>query len=157
MSFREDFEAVLREEQHIKEELNRLRREYKAAKERLATLESYAKEFDVNLDGDEPSTAGDDKPAKPSEPDGEEPSGTNRGAPSEPDNPGDVVVTTPSKPHPRGGVLLSLKPVPWPCCRAAATALYTVSRRYFARYVFYPVAAVGNRLRTDFLPSEQQR
>lgn len=35
--------------------------------------------------------------------------------------------------------------------------LNTVSRRYFARYVFHPVAAVGNRLRTDFLPSEQQR
>ena len=154
MSFRDDYDAALREEQRIKEELNRLRREHKAAKERAEQMREYAKEFEVSLDGDEPSTAGDDKP---SEPDGEEPSGTNSGAPSEPDNPGDVVVTTPSKPHPRGGVLLSLKPVPWPCCRAAATALYTVSRRYFVKYVFHPVAAVGNRLRTDFLPPELQR
>ena len=157
MSFREDYEAAMLEEQRAKDAFNKLRREHKAAKERVTQMREYAKEFDVNLDGDEPPTAGGDKPAKPTTPDGEEPSGTNSRAPSEPDNPGDVVATTPSKPHPRGGVLLSLRPVPWPCCRAAATALYTVSRRYFVKYVFHPVAAVGNRLRTDFLPPELQR
>ena len=55
MSFREDFEAALREEQRVKEELNRLRREHKAAKERLEKMREYAKEFKVNLDGEKPS------------------------------------------------------------------------------------------------------
>ena len=91
MSFREDFEAALREEQRIKEELNRLRRAHKAAKERAAQMREYAKEFDVNLDGDEPPTEGDNKPDKPSEPDGEKPSDTHSGASSEPDNSGETV------------------------------------------------------------------
>jgi len=91
MSFLEDYEAALREEQRIKEALNKLRREHKAAKERAAQMREYAKEFEVNLDGDEPSTAGDDKPDKPSEPDGEKPSDTHSGAPSEPGHSGETV------------------------------------------------------------------
>lgn len=91
MSFRDDYDAALREEQRIKEELNRLRREHKAAKERAEQMREYAKEFEVSLDGDEPSTAGDDKPDKPSEPDGEKPSDTHSGVPSEPDNSGETV------------------------------------------------------------------
>lgn len=91
MSFREDFEASLREEQRIKEELNRLRREHKVAKERVAQMLKYAKEFGVSLDGDAPSTAGNDKPAKPVKPDGEKPSDTESGAPGEPDNSGEAV------------------------------------------------------------------
>lgn len=91
MSFREDFEAVLREEQRIKEELNRLRRAHKAVKERAEQMREYAKEFKVNLDGDEPSTAGGDKPGKPSEPDGEKPSDIHSGASGEPDNSGEAV------------------------------------------------------------------
>lgn len=91
MSFREDFEAVLREEQRIKEELNRLRRAHKAAKERVAQMREYAKEFEVNLDGDEPPTEGDNKPAKATTPDGEKPSDTHSGASSEPDNSGEAV------------------------------------------------------------------
>ena len=63
MSFREDYEAAMLEEQRAKETFNKLRREHKAAKERLAKLESYAKEFDVNLDGDEPHTAEAPAPA----------------------------------------------------------------------------------------------
>ncbi|MBG9311826.1 hypothetical protein I4J32_01140 [Corynebacterium diphtheriae bv. mitis] len=91
MSFREDFEAVLREEQRIKEELNRLRREHKAAKERAAQMREYAKEFKVNLDGDEPPTEGKDKPAKPVQPDGEKPSDTDSGESSEPGHSGETV------------------------------------------------------------------
>ena len=53
--------------------------------------------------------------------------------------------------------MLCLEQPPWPCCRAAATALYTVSMRYSVDYVFHPVAAGDNRLHTDFLPSEQRR
>ena len=91
MSFREDYEAALREEQRIKEELNRLRRAHKAAKERAAQMREYAKEFKVDLDGDEPSAADKDKPDKPSEPDGEKPSDTHSGAPSESDHSGESV------------------------------------------------------------------
>lgn len=91
MSFREDYEAAMREEQRTKEALNKLRREHKAAKERAAQMREYAKEFEVNLDGDEPPTAGDDKPDKPVKPDGETPSGTNSGESGEPDNSGETV------------------------------------------------------------------
>lgn len=91
MSFRDDYDAALREEQRIKEELNRLRRAHKAAKERAAQMREYAKEFDVNLDGDEPPTAGGDKSAKPTEPDGEKPSDTHSGESSEPDHSGETV------------------------------------------------------------------
>lgn len=91
MSFREDFEAALREEERIKEELNRLRRKHKAAKERAVQMREYAKEFEVNLDGDESATEGKDKPAKPAHSDGEKPSDTDSGASSEPDNSGESV------------------------------------------------------------------
>lgn len=91
MSFREDYEAAMLEEQRIKEALNKLRREHKAAKERLEKLREYAKEFEVNLDGDEPPAEGEDKPDKPSEPDGEKPSDTDNGPSSEPDNSGEIV------------------------------------------------------------------
>ena len=91
MSFREDYEAALREEQRIKEALNKLRREHKAAKERAAQMRKYAKEFEVNLDGDEPPTEGEGKPAKPNKPDGEKPSDTDSEASGEPDNSGEAV------------------------------------------------------------------
>lgn len=91
MSFREDYEAALREERRIKEALNKLRREHKAAKERAARMREYAKEFEVNLDGDEPPTEGKDKPDKPTETDGEKPSGTDSGASGEPDHSGEAV------------------------------------------------------------------
>ncbi len=91
MSFREDFEAVLREEQRIKEELNRLRRAHKAVKERAEQMREYAKEFKVNLDGDEPSTAGGDKSAEPAKPDGNAPSDTDSGESSEPGHSGETV------------------------------------------------------------------
>ena len=91
MSFLEDYEDALREEQRIKEALNKLRREHKAAKERAAQMREYAKEFEVNLNGDEPPTEGKDKPAKPVKPDGEKPSDTHSGASNEPDNSGETV------------------------------------------------------------------
>lgn len=91
MSFREDYEAALCEEQRIKEALNKLRREHKAAKERLEKLREYAKEFEVNLDGDEPPAEGEDKPAKPVQPDSEKPSDTDNGASGEPDHSGETV------------------------------------------------------------------
>lgn len=91
MSFLEDYEAALREEERIKDALNKLRREHKAAKERAEQMREYAKEFKVNLDGDEPPTEGNDKPAKPTKPDGETPSGTNSEESGDPDNSGETV------------------------------------------------------------------
>lgn len=91
MSFREDYEAALREEERIKEELNRLRRKHKAAKERAVQMREYAKEFEVNLNGDEPPAAGEDKPDKPAQPDGEKPSDTDSGASSETEHSGETV------------------------------------------------------------------
>ena len=91
MSFLEDYEDALREEQRIKEALNKLRREHKAAKERAAQMREYAKEFEVNLNGDEPPTEGKDKPAEPTKSDGEKPSDTHSGASGEPDNSGETV------------------------------------------------------------------
>ena len=91
MSFIEDYDAALREEERVKEELNKLRREHKAAKERVTQMREYAEEFGVHLDGDEPPAAGGDKPAKPSEPDGETPSDTDGSEPGEPDNSGETV------------------------------------------------------------------
>lgn len=91
MSFRDDYDAALREEQRIKEKLNKLRREHKAAKERAEQMREYAKEFKVNLDGDEPSTAGGDKSAEPAKPDGNAPSDTDSGESSEPDHSGETV------------------------------------------------------------------
>lgn len=91
MTFLEDYEAALREEERIKDALNKLRRAHKAAKERAAQMREYAKEFKVNLNGDEPPTAGDDEPAKPVKPDGEKPSDTHSGASGEPDNAGETV------------------------------------------------------------------
>ena len=91
MSFLEDYEDALREEQRIKEALNKLRREHKTAKERAAQMREYAKEFEVNLNGDEPPTAGDDEPTKPVKPDSETPSDTHSGASGEPVNSGETV------------------------------------------------------------------
>lgn len=88
MSFLEDYEAALCEEQRIKEELNRLRREHKGAKERVTQMREYAEEFGVNLDGDAPPTAGEDKPAKP---DGEKPSDTHGGVSGELEHSGETV------------------------------------------------------------------
>ncbi|WKK64233.1 hypothetical protein [Corynebacterium sp. P8-C1] len=91
MSFRDDYDAALREEQRIKEELNRLRRAHKAAKERAAQMREYAKEFEVDLDGDAPSTADKDKPAESARPDGNEPSDTHNGVSGEPEHSGETV------------------------------------------------------------------
>ena len=91
MSFREDYEAAMLEEQRAKDAVNEARRAHKAAKERLEKMREYAKEFEVDLDGDEPPKEGKDKPDKPSEPDGEKPSDTHSGASSEPDNSGESV------------------------------------------------------------------
>ena len=60
MSFRDDYAAALRDEQQAKDTVNEARRAHKATKERLAQLRKYAKEFEVNLDGDKSaSTEGD--------------------------------------------------------------------------------------------------
>lgn len=83
MSFREDYEAVMLEEQRAKDAVNEARRAHKAAKERLEKMHGYAKEFEKLLNSD--------KPDKPSEPDGEKPSDTHSGASSEPDNSGESV------------------------------------------------------------------
>ena len=91
MSFLEDYEAALCEEQRIKEELNRLRRAHKAAKERAAQMREYAKEFEVNLDGNEPPTASEGKPAEPAKPDCDKPSGTDSGESGEPEHSGEIV------------------------------------------------------------------
>lgn len=91
MSFLEDYEAALREEQRIKEALNRLRREHKAAKERAEQMRKYAKEFGVNLDGDAPPTAGGDNLDKPAKPDGEKPSDTGSEESGETNHSGETV------------------------------------------------------------------
>ena len=49
MSFRDDYAAALRDEQRAKDSVNEARRAHKAAKERLAQLRKYAKEFEVGL------------------------------------------------------------------------------------------------------------
>lgn len=88
MSFREDYEAALREEQRAKDAVNEARRAHKAAKERLEKMHGYAKEFEKLLNSDKPASTDTDKP---SEPDGEKPSDTHSGASSEPDNSGETV------------------------------------------------------------------
>src|SRR5699024_3764934 len=71
-----------------------------------------------------------------------------------------VAVTAPSKPRPRGGVLLYLKPVPWSCCRAVARRKQRWYSAIFRRIFWQPVRnrlhAKNNRFITDFLPSELQ-
>lgn len=91
MSFREDYEAAMLEEQRTKDAVNEARRAHKAAKERLEKMHGYAKEFEKLLNSDKPVSTDADKAAKPSEPDGEKPSDTRSGAPSEPDNSGETV------------------------------------------------------------------
>ena len=54
MSFRDDYAAALRDEQQAKDSVNEARRAHKAAKERLAQLRKYAKEFEVKLDATSP-------------------------------------------------------------------------------------------------------
>ena len=60
MSFRDDYAAALRDEQRAKDSVNEARRAHKAAKERLAQLRKYAKEFEVKLDDDKPAGTEDD-------------------------------------------------------------------------------------------------
>lgn len=60
MSFRDDYAAALRDEQQAKDSVNEARRAHKAAKERLAQLRKYAKEFEVKLDDDKPAGTEDD-------------------------------------------------------------------------------------------------
>ena len=91
MSFREDYEAAMLEEQRAKDAVNEARRAHKAAKERLEKMHGYAKEFEKLLNSDKPASTDTDKPDKPSEPDGEKPSDTHSGASSEPDNSGEAV------------------------------------------------------------------
>ena len=82
MSFRKDFEAALREEQRIKEALNKLRREHKAAKEHVAQLREYAEEFGVSLDGDTPPVEGEGGASKAAD---DAPSATGSSEPGTPD------------------------------------------------------------------------
>ncbi|WP_296202850.1 hypothetical protein [uncultured Corynebacterium sp.] len=91
MSFREDYEAAMLEEQRAKDAVNEARRAHKAAKERLEKMHGYAKEFERLLNSDKSASTDADKPDKPSEPDGEKPSDTHSGASSEPDNSGESV------------------------------------------------------------------
>ncbi|MBG9304245.1 hypothetical protein I4J23_10600 [Corynebacterium diphtheriae bv. mitis] len=86
MSFREDYEAAMLEEQRAKDAVNEARRAHKAAKERLEKMHGYAKEFERLLNSDKPASTDADKAAKPTEPDGEKPSGTDSSEPREPDN-----------------------------------------------------------------------
>ena len=88
MSFLQDFEAALHEEQRIKEALNKLRREHKAAKERVAQLREYAEEFGVSLDGDEPPVASEGGASKTS---GGAPPATGDSESGTPDHPGEAV------------------------------------------------------------------
>ena len=60
MFFRDDYAAALRDEQRAKDSVNEARRAHKAAKERLAQLRKYAKEFEVKLDDDKPAGTEDD-------------------------------------------------------------------------------------------------
>ena len=60
MSFRDEYAAALRDEQRAKDSVNEARRAHKAAKERLAQLRKYAKEFEVKLDDDKPAGTEDD-------------------------------------------------------------------------------------------------
>lgn len=91
MSFREDYDAALREEQRAKDAVNEARRAHKAAKERLEKMHGYAKEFEKLLNSDKPASTDTDKPAEPTKPDGEKPSDTHSGASNEPDNSGETV------------------------------------------------------------------
>ena len=78
MSFQDDYEAAMLEEQRAKDAVNEARRAHKAAKERLAKMHGYAKEFETILNGNKPASTDDDKAAKPKD-----------GAPSPSSNEGD--------------------------------------------------------------------
>ncbi|WP_040423792.1 hypothetical protein [Corynebacterium genitalium] len=67
MSFKDDYEAALLEEQRAKDAVNEARRTYKAAKERVAQLHGYAEEFEMNLNGNKPAPTVADEAAKPKE------------------------------------------------------------------------------------------
>lgn len=67
MSFKDDYEAALREEQRAKDAVNEARRAYKAAKERVAQLHGYAEEFEMKLNGNKPTSTDADQEAQPQE------------------------------------------------------------------------------------------
>ncbi|EFK54333.1 hypothetical protein HMPREF0291_11990 [Corynebacterium genitalium ATCC 33030] len=67
VSFKDDYEAALLEEQRAKDAVNEARRTYKAAKERVAQLHGYAEEFEMNLNGNKPAPTVADEAAKPKE------------------------------------------------------------------------------------------
>ena len=67
MSFQDDYEAAMLEEQRAKDAVNEARRAHKAAKERLEKMHGYAKEFETILNGNKPSSTDSDKAAKPKE------------------------------------------------------------------------------------------
>lgn len=75
MSFQDDYEAAMLEEQRAKDAVNEARRAHMAAKERLAKMHGYAKEFETILNGNKPASTDDDKAAKPKE-DAPSPSGS---------------------------------------------------------------------------------
>lgn len=67
MSFKDDYEAAMLEEQRAKDAVNEARRAYKAAKERVAQLHGYAEEFEMKLNGNKPASTDADETAKPKE------------------------------------------------------------------------------------------
>lgn len=67
MSFKDDYEAAMLEEQRAKDAVNEARRAHKAAKERLAKMHGYAKEFEMKLNGNKPAPTDADEAAKPKE------------------------------------------------------------------------------------------
>ena len=91
MSFREDYEAAMLEEQRAKDVVNEARRAHKAAKERLEKMHGYAKEFERLLNSDKPASTDADKAAKSTESDGEKPSGADSSESGEPGHSGETV------------------------------------------------------------------
>ena len=87
MSFQDDYEAAMLEEQRAKDAVNEARRAHKAAKERLEKMHGYAKEFERLRNSDKPASADADKAAKPKE-DAPSPSGNegNDGSDRPPEN-----------------------------------------------------------------------
>lgn len=65
MSFQDDYEAAMLEEQRAKDVVNEARRAHKAAKERLEKMHGYAEEFEMKLNGNKPAPTDADEAAKP--------------------------------------------------------------------------------------------
>ena len=67
MSFKDDYEAALLEEQRAKDAVNEARRAHKAAKERLAKMHGYAEEFERLLNSNKPASTDTNKAPTPKE------------------------------------------------------------------------------------------